>query len=165
MLSRNNCSIQFLLGKIPFGQPRTSPKEPERHMESLIVRLGMVLNQNWVGVLLASSRQIERTGFQLSYFDNEGVKMSKTIEISIRCLHCRQWFKSPIWFGDSESFDTSTLLQNVTPCPHCKKMTGCDKKNFRARFEDGGLPRRIGLAMQKRQAILRQPALSRNPCS
>lgn len=64
--------------------------------------------------------------------------MGKTKEISIRCLHCREWFPSPIFFGDSESFDTATLFGNLAQCPHCGKMTGCNKNNFRARFEDGG---------------------------
>jgi hypothetical protein len=64
--------------------------------------------------------------------------MSKTTEISIRCLHCNQWFRSPIWFGDSKAFDTSILFANKAACPHCHKMTGCNKENFRARFEDGG---------------------------
>lgn len=64
--------------------------------------------------------------------------MGKTKEISIRCLHCREWFPSPIFFGDSESFDTATLFGNLAQCPHCGKMTGCNKNNFRARFKDGG---------------------------
>jgi hypothetical protein len=64
--------------------------------------------------------------------------MSKTIEISIRCLHCQSWFPSPIWFDDSESFDPSVLFANQAQCPQCKKMTGCNKENFFARFEDGG---------------------------
>ena len=64
--------------------------------------------------------------------------MSKTTEISILCLHCQTWFPSPIWFDDSESFDTSILFANQAQCPHCKKMTGCNKENFLARFEDGG---------------------------
>jgi len=64
--------------------------------------------------------------------------VSKTTEISIRCEHCRQWFPSPIFFGDSESFSTSMLFANKAQCHHCGKMTGCDKENFRARFEDGG---------------------------
>lgn len=64
--------------------------------------------------------------------------MSKTIEISIRCLNCQKWFPSPIWFVDSKSFDTSQLFSNQAQCPHCKKMTGCNKENFYARFEDGG---------------------------
>jgi hypothetical protein len=64
--------------------------------------------------------------------------MSKTKSIEIRCLHCREWFRSPISFGDSDSFDTSQLLKILTKCPHCRKATGCNKENFRARFEDGG---------------------------
>ena len=64
--------------------------------------------------------------------------MAKTVDISVRCLHCRQWFRSPIWFDDSESFNTSILFANKVQCPHCSKMTGCDKENFKARFEDGG---------------------------
>lgn len=64
--------------------------------------------------------------------------MSKTISIEIRCQHCHGWFASPIFFGDSSSFDTSMLFGNLAQCRHCGKMTGCNKENFRARFEDGG---------------------------
>jgi hypothetical protein len=70
--------------------------------------------------------------------------MAKTKEISIRCLHCREWFASPIFLGDSETFDTSILFNNQAQCPHCRRMTGCDKDNFRARFEDGGF---LGVAV------------------
>ena len=64
--------------------------------------------------------------------------MSKTKSIEIRCQHCREWFASPIFFADSESFDSSLLFGNQAQCAHCGKMTGCNKENFRARFEDGG---------------------------
>jgi hypothetical protein len=64
--------------------------------------------------------------------------MAKTTEISIRCQHCKKWFPSPIFLGDSESFDTSVLFANRAQCPHCHKMTECDKENFRVKFEDGG---------------------------
>lgn len=64
--------------------------------------------------------------------------MAKTIEISVRCLHCRKWFPSPIYFGDDSSFDTAAVVANIAECPHCGKMTGCDKENFRAKFEGGG---------------------------
>jgi hypothetical protein len=64
--------------------------------------------------------------------------MAKTKEISIRCLHCHHWFPSPIFFKDSESFLTATLFANQAKCPHCGRVTGCNKENFRARFEDGG---------------------------
>lgn len=64
--------------------------------------------------------------------------MAKTKSIEIRCEHCRQWQPSAIYFGDSESFDTSTLFGNRQQCRHCRKITGCNKETFRALFEDGG---------------------------
>lgn len=64
--------------------------------------------------------------------------MSETVSIDVRCLHCRSWFPSPIVLGDSKTFDSSTLFNNLTRCPHCRQWTGCDKENFRVRFEDGG---------------------------
>ena len=64
--------------------------------------------------------------------------MSKVTEISIKCEHCKKWFPSPIFFGDSESFDTSQLFGNLAQCKHCGKMSGCNKENFRVRFEGGG---------------------------
>lgn len=64
--------------------------------------------------------------------------MAKTIEISICCKHCNRWFPSPIFMSDSESFSATTLFENEMECTHCKKMTGCDEENFRARFEGGG---------------------------
>jgi len=70
--------------------------------------------------------------------------MAKTKEISIRCSQCREWFPSPIFLGDSETFDTSILFSNQAQCPHCGRMTGCDKDNFCARFEDGGF---LGVAI------------------
>lgn len=38
----------------------------------------------------------------------------------------------------SSPFSTATLTGNQAQCPHCGKMTGCNKENFVARFEDGG---------------------------
>lgn len=38
--------------------------------------------------------------------------MAKTVEISIRCEHCRTWIPSPIWPGESETFDTGILFNN-----------------------------------------------------
>ena len=64
--------------------------------------------------------------------------MSKTKSIEIRCQHCRAWFPSPIFFEDSDSFDTSMLFDNLARCANCGEMTGCDKDNFRAFFEDDG---------------------------
>lgn len=67
-----------------------------------------------------------------------GRKPSRTRSIEVRCLHCRKWFRSPIQFEESGSFDSSAVIANVTNCPHCGRMTGCDKENYRASFDDGG---------------------------
>lgn len=64
--------------------------------------------------------------------------MSNTTDIQIKCLNCSNWFKSAIWIGNSETFDTAILFGNLQQCPHCGKMTSCNKENFKARFEDGG---------------------------
>ena len=64
--------------------------------------------------------------------------MSKTKSVEIRCEHCREWFTSPLSFFASKHFDTSKLFLSVAKCPHCRLITGCDKDNFRVRFEDGG---------------------------
>ncbi|MGI8467417.1 MAG: trigger factor [Pyrinomonadaceae bacterium] len=63
---------------------------------------------------------------------------SRTKKVEIQCLHCERWFQSPIYFGDSQSFDTSALEGNTVQCPFCGKMTGCNKDNMRVGFEDGG---------------------------
>ncbi len=63
--------------------------------------------------------------------------MAKIKEISIRCKNCGKWFPSPIFFGDSDSFDTSMLIGNQAQCRNCGKMTGCDKENIRVRYESG----------------------------
>ena len=66
--------------------------------------------------------------------------IAKIKEILIRCKICGKWFSSPITFGNSDSFDTSMLIGNQARCRNCGKMTGCDKKNIRVRYEgdDGG---------------------------
>ncbi|MBC2658600.1 hypothetical protein H7A76_24445 [Pseudomonas sp. MSSRFD41] len=64
--------------------------------------------------------------------------MSATTEIKVRCQHCRNWFDSAIWIADRASFESSMLFGNLQQCRHCGKMTGCNKENFKARFEDGG---------------------------
>jgi hypothetical protein len=63
--------------------------------------------------------------------------MAKTILISIRCLNCREWIPSQIFFEDSDSFDTSALFDYLAACPHCGKLTRSNKENFRATFEGG----------------------------
>lgn len=63
---------------------------------------------------------------------------SKTKSIEVRCTHCNTWFNSAIWIGDRTSFETGSFYGNMQSCPNCGKLTGCNKENFRARFEDGG---------------------------
>jgi hypothetical protein len=57
--------------------------------------------------------------------------MDRTSAIDIRCLHCHQWFPLPIFLGDEKTFDTSRLIGNTVQCPHCQRMTGCNKENMR----------------------------------
>lgn len=64
--------------------------------------------------------------------------MSKTTDIKVRCLHCKTWFDSGIWLSNREAFDTTDLFSNLQQCPACHQMTGCNKENFKAHFEDGG---------------------------
>jgi len=64
--------------------------------------------------------------------------MSKVKKVQVKCLNCKQWFDSPFFFGDLDSFETSTLEGNQAQCPHCGKMTGCNKENMRVSAEDAG---------------------------
>ena len=65
--------------------------------------------------------------------------MPRIKSIEIRCLRCIKWFRSPIQFGNTESFDTARLFMNLATCPHCGKTTGSSKWNFRMYSESGGL--------------------------
>jgi hypothetical protein len=64
--------------------------------------------------------------------------MSGTKSVEIKCNHCDTWFPSPIFFGDINTFDMSQLEGNITNCPKCNKMTGCNKENIRLRSDVGG---------------------------
>ncbi len=57
--------------------------------------------------------------------------MSKEISIEVRCLHCGNWFRSPIGFGGIKSYDKSILIGNSVKCPNCGRMTDCNKENMR----------------------------------
>lgn len=65
-------------------------------------------------------------------------KMSEVKELHIRCLNCNHWFNSPIFFGDLDSFDSSIMAGNQAQCPHCGRMTSCNKENMRVRAKDAG---------------------------
>ena len=64
--------------------------------------------------------------------------MDKVKTLEIRCTDCGTWFASPIFFGEMESFDTSTMIGNTVQCPNCNKMVSCNKENMRVRSENGG---------------------------
>lgn len=63
---------------------------------------------------------------------------AETESITIKCTHCGGKFPSPIFMTPYSSFSTATLTGNRAQCPHCSKMTDCNKENFVARFSDGG---------------------------
>lgn len=65
--------------------------------------------------------------------ENEDVE-----SIDVRCLKCREWFPSPIFITPWNSFSESQIVGNIAQCPHCGKMTPCDKENYRVRFKNGG---------------------------
>jgi hypothetical protein len=56
--------------------------------------------------------------------------MGKT-DGQIRFLNCGKWISSPIAFGSSESFFSSTLIGNKLKCPSCTETTDCNKENMR----------------------------------
>lgn len=64
--------------------------------------------------------------------------MDKVKTLEIRCTNCGTWFNSPIFFGDTGSFDASTVLGNIVQCPNCNKMVSCNKENMRVRSKNGG---------------------------
>lgn len=64
--------------------------------------------------------------------------MARVKEIHVYCSHCGFWIPSPISFGGSESFDSSTLIGNRVQCPECREMTSCNKENMRVRYAGGG---------------------------
>lgn len=58
--------------------------------------------------------------------------------IDVRCLNCREWFPSPIFVSPWTSFSSATITGNKAQCPHCGRMTACNKENYRVRFKNGG---------------------------
>ena len=66
--------------------------------------------------------------------------MTKINEVQIKCIKkgCGSWFKSPISFGDSQSFETTMMSGNTVQCPKCGTMTPCNKENMRVRGANSG---------------------------
>jgi len=51
-------------------------------------------------------------------------------EIAVKCIHCSEYFDSGIFLGSVQTFNTATLRGNQQQCPHCRKMTPCNKENM-----------------------------------
>ena len=56
--------------------------------------------------------------------------MSETLIICTN-TECKKEFPSPIAFEDKESFESATMYENITNCPHCGKKVTFGKKNMR----------------------------------
>jgi len=63
---------------------------------------------------------------------------AKTLSITIKCLHCKHKFPSPIFMSPYSAFNTGTLAGNKAQCPKCQQTTECNKENFIALFDGGG---------------------------
>jgi uncharacterized C2H2 Zn-finger protein len=65
----------------------------------------------------------------------------KIKESHLKCGHCGNRFRSPIFFGNVRTFETATTAGNTAQCPKCGKMISCNKDNMSYVLEDesGGL--------------------------
>ncbi len=61
--------------------------------------------------------------------------MGRSVEYSIRCVHCNEWFPSVILFSDTGPLNTARLGENQTQCPHCLETTEYSAKNFKSRSQ------------------------------
>lgn len=52
------------------------------------------------------------------------------IKISFIKCKCGHRFNSPIFFGDTETFDLATTSGNKAQCPSCRTMIDCNKTNM-----------------------------------
>lgn len=56
--------------------------------------------------------------------------MAAIKESYIKCGHCGNRFRSPIFFGDTETFDSALTAGNSAQCSGCGNMIRCDKSNM-----------------------------------
>lgn len=63
-----------------------------------------------------------------------------TIKVSYIKCSCGHRFASPFHFGDTESFDSATMMGNTAQCPKCSRMIACNKENmsFELAADEGG---------------------------
>ncbi len=57
--------------------------------------------------------------------------MAAIKQIIVKCGSCSAEFPSPIFLGDTETFDSGTLFGNRVQCPKCRTMISCNKENMR----------------------------------
>ncbi len=62
--------------------------------------------------------------------------MAKIKESYIQCGHCGTKFTSPIFIGDTDSFESATMAGNRAQCPNCRKMIHCNKENMSYLLDD-----------------------------
>jgi|APFre7841882630_1041343.scaffolds.fasta_scaffold85482_2 hypothetical protein len=56
--------------------------------------------------------------------------MAKIKASHIQCGFCGSRFRSPIFWGDTETFEFATTWCNKVRCPECGHMIKCDKGNM-----------------------------------
>ena len=62
--------------------------------------------------------------------------MAKIKESHIKCGNCDTRFRSPIFFENTEAFETATMVGNVAQCPKCGQMINCNKENMSYVLDD-----------------------------
>jgi len=67
--------------------------------------------------------------------------MAKIKASHIKCGVCGTKFRSPISLGDTEAFQSATLVGNTASCPDCGRMIHCNSENMSYVLADdtGGL--------------------------
>lgn len=56
--------------------------------------------------------------------------MAAIKESFIKCNVCDHRFHSPIFFGDTATFESATTWGNKAQCPECGTMIDCNKDNM-----------------------------------
>lgn len=56
--------------------------------------------------------------------------MARIKESFVQCGRCKTKFRSPIFFADTDTFETATTSGNITQCPSCNALISCNKDNM-----------------------------------
>lgn len=57
--------------------------------------------------------------------------------ITLKCGHCGTYNPSMIFFGNTESLESSFTSGNTQQCISCRKMINCNKENYSYVLADG----------------------------